>query len=70
MWRMDPELWKELESIREMVALRHQSPSKEWPLVFLDEFDMLLVVREWPGGNITAYTTSEYSEEIRKRRQP
>ena len=66
MWRIDPELWKELERIREMVSLRHQSPTKEWPLVFVEEFDELLVVREWPGGNITAYTTSQYSEEIRK----
>ena len=44
MWRMDPELWKELSSIRELVALRHQNPTKEWPLVFVDEFDVLLVV--------------------------
>ena len=69
MWRIDPELWKELERIREMVSLRHQSPTKEWPLVFVEEFDELLVVREWPGGNITAYTTTEYSKEIRKDRQ-
>jgi hypothetical protein len=68
MWRIDPELWKELERIREMVSLRHQSPTKEWPLVFVDEFDELLVVREWPGGNITAYTTADYSKEIRKNR--
>ena len=68
MWRMDPELWKELDRIRELVSLRHQTPTKEWPLVFVDEFDALLVVREWPGGNITAYATSEYSEEIRKSR--
>ena len=34
--------------------------------MFVEEFDLLLVVREWPGGNITAYTTSEHSKEIRK----
>ena len=66
MWRMDPELWKELSNIRELVALRHQNPTKEWPLVFVEEFNLLLVVREWPGGNLTAYTTSEHSKEIRK----
>jgi hypothetical protein len=51
MWRgLDPELLKQLASIREMVALRYQSPTKEWPLVFVEEYDALLVVREWPGG--------------------
>ena len=38
---------------------------KEWPLVFVEEFDALLVVREWPGGKITAYATSDYSDAIR-----
>jgi hypothetical protein len=66
MWHMDPELWKELEKIRELVSLKYKDPTKEWPLVFVEEFDQLLVVREWPGGHITAYSTSEYSEEIRK----
>lgn len=69
MWRgMDPEIRKQLNIVRELVALRHQSPTREWPLVFVDDFDALLVVREWPGGQITAYATSEYSDEIRKRR--
>lgn len=69
MWRgMDPALRKELDSIREMVRRRHQSPTKEWPLVFVEEFDALLVVRQWPGGHITAYATSEYSREIRRDR--
>jgi hypothetical protein len=67
MWSgMDPELRKELDSIRQMVRLSHQSPTREWPLVFVDEFDLLLVVREWAGGNITAYATSEYSSQIRR----
>ena len=54
-WGMDPELRRQLDSIRQMVALRHQGPTKEWPLVFLEEFNALLVVREWAGGEITAY---------------
>lgn len=59
MWAgMDPELRRQLDSLREMVRLRHQSPSKEWPLVFVEEFDALLVIREWAGGEITAYAAS------------
>jgi hypothetical protein len=63
----DPELWRQLDSIREMVALKHQSPSKEWPLIFVEQHDELLVIREWPNGSLTAYATSEYSERLRKR---
>ncbi len=59
MWGMDPDVWKQFEHIREMVKLSQQSPVKEWPLVFVEEFGSLLVVREWPGGNITAYTASK-----------
>ena len=72
MWGgMDPEHRKELENIREMVTLRHQAPTKEWPLVFVREFGELLVVREWAGGNITAYATAEHSKENRgDRRSP
>ena len=59
MWRgMDPELRKQLDCVREMVTLRYESPTKEWPLVFVEEFDAWLVVREWPGGRMTAYATS------------
>ena len=61
MWGMDPDIWKQFENIREMVRLTHQTPTKEWPLIFVDEFDELLVVREWPGGNLTAYTASRSS---------
>ena len=35
MWGMDPQLQRELQKIKEMVSLRHQSPTKEWPLVFI-----------------------------------
>lgn len=67
MWRgIDPEVLKQLEHIRQMVRLSHQSPTKEWPLVFVEELDLLLVVREWAGGHITAYATSEYSSQIRR----
>ena len=64
MWSgMDPELLKQFAHIRTMVRLSHQSPSKEWPLVVVDEFESLLVVREWPGGEITAYAASTRSAE-------
>jgi hypothetical protein len=66
MWHgFDPNLKRELENIRKMVGLRHQTPTREWPLVFVEEHDVLLVVREWPDGTITAYATNEFSDEIR-----
>ena len=64
MWSgLDPRLVRELQNVRELVSLRHQTPTHEWPLVFIGE--ELLVVREWPNGSITAYLTSEYSDIIR-----
>jgi hypothetical protein len=51
----DPHVVQALATIRAMVALQHQTPTKEWPLVFVEEHDALLVVREWPDGSITAY---------------
>jgi len=66
MWNgFDPELRRELEGIRAMVARRYQTPTKEWPLIFVEEEDVLFVMREWPDGAITAYATSEYSDKIR-----
>jgi hypothetical protein len=63
----DPALQKELQNIREMVKLSHQSPTRgqEWLLVFVAEFDALLVVREWAGGNITAYAMSKTATDPR-----
>ena len=56
MWSgFDPELRRQFATIRELVALRQQTPTREWPLIFIPELDALLVVREWPGGTITAY---------------
>ena len=67
MWQgLDPELVRQLATIRQMVSLRQQSPTREWPLVFVREHDELLVIREWPDGSMTAYTTSDYSEQLRK----
>jgi hypothetical protein len=61
----DPELRRQLEHVRQMVARRHQTPTREWPLIFMDQYDALFVVREWPDGSITAYSTSEYSDRFR-----
>jgi hypothetical protein len=66
MWSgFDPELRRQLDSIRQMVARSHQIPTREWPLIFVEQHDALFVVREWPDGSITAYSTSEYSDRIR-----
>ena len=58
MWPgFDPEIKKELETIRRMVIRQRQTPTKEWPLICVDVDDHtgLLVVREWPDGSVTAY---------------
>ena len=56
MWHgFDPGIRRDLSTIRELVALRHQTPTREWPLIYVKEQDALLVVREWPDGSITAY---------------
>ena len=60
MWPgMDPELRRQLATIRQLVALRHQTPTREWPLIVLRKYDALLVIREWPDGSLTAYTMSQ-----------
>jgi hypothetical protein len=56
MWSgFDADLRKELEAIRELISVTRLSPTKEWPLALVAELDGLLVVREWPGGKMTAY---------------
>jgi hypothetical protein len=65
MWQgFDPELRRDLAAMKALVNLRHQTPTKEWPLIFVEEYDALLVVREWPDGQITAYWTSEIRNSI------
>jgi hypothetical protein len=66
MWYgFDRELQRELAVIRRLVALRHQTPTNEWPLIFIEEHDVMLVVREWPDGTITCYVTEEHPGTIR-----
>jgi hypothetical protein len=67
MWSgFDPELRRQFESIRQMVKLSHQTPTREWPVVFVNAHNALLVVREWPDGTLTAYLTSESSDKPRQ----
>jgi hypothetical protein len=61
----DPKLLRELQTVRQLVKLTHQAPTREWPLVFVKQYDALLVVREWPDGSITAYSISEASRRSR-----
>jgi hypothetical protein len=69
MWSgFDPEFVRQLGVIRQMVALRYQSPTREWPVIFVDDREELLVVREWPDGTLTAYLTSETAGETRTDR--
>jgi hypothetical protein len=59
MWfGFDPELRRQLENIRQLVALQHQTPAREWPMISGGDDRALLVVREWPDGSITAYLAS------------
>ena len=40
MWSgFDPELRRQLATIRQLVGLRHQPPTREWPLVSVAEHD-------------------------------
>jgi hypothetical protein len=60
----DPSIQRDLANLRKLVQLSHQSPTREWPLVFVEEEKKLLVIREWPDGSITAYATDEYNDRI------
>jgi hypothetical protein len=55
----DPHVLRDLATIRGMVERQHRTPTKEWPLVFVQEHDALLVVREWPDGSVTAYAVDK-----------
>jgi hypothetical protein len=60
MWPgFDPSIMKDLATIREMVSRQHQTPTREWPLIHVDEHNALLVLREWPDGVVTAYTIDD-----------
>jgi hypothetical protein len=54
----DPNAWRDLTTIRKLVALRFQTPTREWPLLYIEEDDVVLVIREWPDGSLTSYALS------------
>jgi hypothetical protein len=57
MWSgFNPEQQKMLAMVKQVAVLRQQTPTKEWPLVV--DGDTVLVVREWPTGEITAFLHS------------
>ena len=69
MWSgFDPEFVRQLGVIRQMVTLRYQSPTREWPLIVVEDRDELLVVREWPDGSLTAYLASKSAGSPQKDR--
>ena len=56
MWYgLDPDIQRQLATIKEITARRFQTPTHEWPLVVVEDHDALLVIREWPDGGLTAY---------------
>ena len=71
MWPgFNPDIRQQLEFIREMVALQRQTPTREWPLVYIEEHDVVLVIREWPNGSMTSYMMSELSRHRRRHNPP
>jgi hypothetical protein len=66
MWSGFDPVFRQLQIIRDMAALQHQTPTHEWPLIFVDEHDALLVIREWPNGSMTCYTTSESTSHAKR----
>lgn len=68
MWGFDPEMLRQLQTVRQLARLTHQTPTREWPLLLveadvepdaeagIEANNALFVVREWPDGSVTAYT--------------
>ena len=58
MWYgLDPDIQRQLAAIKEMTTRRFLTPTREWPLVVVEDHDALLVIREWPDGAVTAYAS-------------
>ena len=56
MWYgLDPDIQRQLATIKEISVRRLLTPTHEWPLVVVEDHDALLVIREWPDGALTAY---------------
>ena len=62
MWYgLDPDIQRQLATIKEITVRRQLTPTREWPLVLVEDHDALLVIREWPDGGLTAYACTELS---------
>jgi hypothetical protein len=56
MWPgFDGDVQRQLAAIKEATKRRQSTPIREWPVVFVKEDNAVLVVREWPNGDLTAY---------------
>ena len=55
MWYgFDPEIMRQLAALKDQTRRRHSEPVNVWPLVFKED-NLVLVVREWPDGELTAF---------------
>lgn len=56
MWQpLGPDRQRQLTTSRQLTTRPQQAPTHEWPVVFVEEHRSLLVIREWPNGELTAY---------------
>jgi hypothetical protein len=70
MWSgFDPDLRQQWAFVREMAALQRRTPTQEWPLIYVEEHDALIVIREWPNGSMTSYLMSDFSNHLKRRDQ-
>ena len=51
----DPDIQRQFDFLKQSLKRSQQTPTREWPLIHIEELDALLVVREWPDGGLTAY---------------
>jgi hypothetical protein len=66
MWYgFDADVRRELAAIKKLTARRYQTPAHEWAVAFVEEHHALLVVRQWPNGEITGYTCAVPSNSSR-----
>jgi hypothetical protein len=55
MWYgFDPEILQQLAAIKGQTRRLHSAPVNEWPVHFKED-NVVLVVREWPNGELTAF---------------
>ena len=56
MWDgFDSDTQRQLAALKDLTKRRLSTPTHEWPVVFVKQVNALLVVREWPNGDLTAY---------------